>query len=620
MINDTLGWACGTNNSLIKTTDGGQTWQTVTTPGYSSDYWWIDFMDEEYGFLACNNGIVLKTIDGGNTWQQIQAGAGSDLFSVDIIDSLHIATAGVGGRMNYSSDGGNNWVQHDNMAYYPAINCIKFVNADTGYVVGDDYGLRKTTNRGNSWFVPGFNDIGEYEIDLHADGYGFAAGTSLRLDKTINGFDNWQRLIMNDNFVDVDFINDQVGYIVGTTYTGWPFLKTTDGGENWFTVPNYPDSIMGTLSTVYFIDSLHGFLGGATLIYTTDGGETWTEANGITNGISKIFFINNQTGWAAGEQRIFKTTDGGINWNEQANSITDSFTSLYFKDSLNGWATNRYLWQTTDGGNNWIERTDLPSYLFSKDIYFIDSVGFVTNLLELEKTTDAGNNWFTQFNSTYIIRTLGWLTNKHGFIIGDGVYETEDTGETWNEIISLRNIGLIRINNPYPYVGYAVGYNGLIYNYIDTTYTPVELTNFVANQTNNNIKLSWATVSETNNKGFEIERQDVSRQLSVGNWKKIGYVQGKGTTTEPQSYSFNDKDITNGKYKYRIKQIDFNGTYKYSKEIEINISIPLKFSLSQNYPNPFNPSTNIGFTIPDFGFVTLKIYDVLGREVKITCK
>ena len=119
-----------------------------------------------------------------------------------------MAAAGESGKMVYSEDGGLNWAEHNNLGFYPEINSISFVNQDTGYVVGDNFGLRKTTNRGNSWFVQGFNDIGEYQIDLHQEGFGYAAGTNLRLDRTLNGFDNWQRLIMNDNFVDVCFVSE----------------------------------------------------------------------------------------------------------------------------------------------------------------------------------------------------------------------------------------------------------------------------------------------------------------------------------------------------------------------------------------------------------------------------
>ncbi len=96
MLNDTHGWVCGTNNSLIKTTDGGQSWQRVSTPGYSNDYWWLEYMNENYGFIAAN-GKILRTTDGGNNWEIIQAGDSYPLFCVNVIDSLHIAAAGYGG-------------------------------------------------------------------------------------------------------------------------------------------------------------------------------------------------------------------------------------------------------------------------------------------------------------------------------------------------------------------------------------------------------------------------------------------------------------------------------------------------------------------------------------------
>jgi len=138
---------------------------------------------------------------------------------------------------------------------------------------------------------------------------------------------------------------------------------------------------------------------------------------------------------------------------------------------------------------------------------------------------------------------------------------------------------------------------------------PVELTSFSANSINGNIILNWSTASEINNRIFEIERRNESSSFIT-----IGYVEGKGTTTEQQEYSFIDKNISAGKYLYRLKQIDFDGTFEYSNEIEVDAA-PLSFSLEQNYPNPFNPSTKISYSIPHKSFVTLKIFDPLGSMV-----
>ncbi|HSD62646.1 MAG TPA: T9SS type A sorting domain-containing protein, partial [Ignavibacteriaceae bacterium] len=92
-------------------------------------------------------------------------------------------------------------------------------------------------------------------------------------------------------------------------------------------------------------------------------------------------------------------------------------------------------------------------------------------------------------------------------------------------------------------------------------------------------------------------------------------VEGNGTTTEPKSYSFTDGNVTSGKYSYRLKQINFDGSFEYSKEVEVEVNYKLEFSLSQNYPNPFNPSTMIKYSIPKDGYVNLKIYNTLGQQV-----
>lgn len=153
---------------------------------------------------------------------------------------------------------------------------------------------------------------------------------------------------------------------------------------------------------------------------------------------------------------------------------------------------------------------------------------------------------------------------------------------------------------------------------------PVELTSFTAFVNDQKVQLKWITATELNNSEFAVERK-----IDGNEWRKIGLVNGNGTTLESHMYSFND-DVSslisnNEKIFYRLKQIDFDGSFEYSNTLEVALSASDKFTLVQNYPNPFNPSTKIKYSIPSVSSiptgrernlnVTLKVYDILGNEI-----
>jgi hypothetical protein len=141
---------------------------------------------------------------------------------------------------------------------------------------------------------------------------------------------------------------------------------------------------------------------------------------------------------------------------------------------------------------------------------------------------------------------------------------------------------------------------------------PVTILSFTASVEKNNVQLFWTTETEVNNSGFRVERMNTKDN----NWKEVWFIQGHGTASEPHNYTFTDKKLQSSIYKYRLKQIDFNGNYEYfSLENDVIISAPNNFSISQNYPNPSNPKSKIDYEIPLTGKVSIKLYDMLGREV-----
>jgi len=181
------------------------------------------------------------------------------------------------------------------------------------------------------------------------------------------------------------------------------------------------------------------------------------------------------------------------------------------------------------------------------------------------------------------------------------------TGGRW-DIIKIGNVDYDAMNE----VVYGDGIGGLHpLTIIDVNgQLPVELKSFTASVSHAGVNLTWSTATEVNNSGFEIQRK-----AEKGDFVTVGFVIGKGTTTNISNYSYLDKGLALGTYSYRLKQTDLNGSHTFSDAINVNMNLPVEFSLEQNYPNPFNPSTVIKFSVPEKSNVTVKVFSVTGQEV-----
>lgn len=254
------------------------------------------------------------------------------------------------------------------------------------------------------------------------------------------------------------------------------------------------------------------------------------------------------------------------------------------------------------GSNSFIES-------FSGDIIngpvIVTGAGIIHNTtgytLEFFSIDPTGDN-LSSFSNGYIAGQITFLADYLGLSYDEARMLARNTASLHGDYDYFDGFGRININEA-----------------INVT-LPVELSLFTATMDANHVSLNWRTETETNNLGFEVERK-FSLNTSTNNldskWVKIGFIPGHGTTTDSKEYFYLDDIslISSTTFVYRLKQIDFDGIFKYSDQIFVENTSPKDFELKQNYPNPFNPSTSIRFTIGKQQFVVLKVFDVLGEEI-----
>lgn len=495
-------------------------------------------------------------------------------------------------------------------------------------------GYGYTADGGQSWTFPGVIEPGVFRSDpvLSSDAEGNFYYNSLTNDPTFmchvfkssDGGATWDGGTFaqggDKQWMTIDKTN---GPGLGNFYAFWTqsfsvcypgfFTRSTDNGgsfESCTEIPNYP--YWGTLTVgpegeLYVGGSTGSDFLVAKSINAQNAGETiiW-DLSTVVNLDGFISFGGGPNpGGLLGQTIIAVDTSNGtyhgnvyLLCSVQRNSTSDPLDVMFAKSSDGGVTWSSPMKVNDDPGTSAYQWFGTMSVAPNGRIDVIwldtrDNPGTYLSALYYSNSKDGGETWSPNERlSDFFDPHVGWpQQNKMGDYF-DMVSENNGAHLSW-----------------------AATFNGeqdVYYSFItDTTIVPVELLSFTASAEANVVTLDWSTATELNNHGFEIERSS-----DKTNWRLIGFREGKGSTSEPQKYSFSDilSEIAPSKLYYRLKQLDFSGDFEYSNIVEIEI-VPSEFSLAQNYPNPFNPSTNISYQLPAYGFVSLKVYDVLGNEV-----
>ena len=345
---------------------------------------------------------------------------------------------------------------------------------------------------------------------------------------------------------------------------------------------------------------------------STNNGTSWTEVNsGLTNSDVLSLAVGGTNLFAGTWGGVFLSTNNGTSWTAVNSGLTNSFVLSLAVSGMNLFAgTSGGVFLSTNNGTSWTAIGLTNSYVYSLDVSGTNLFAGTSGGVFL--STNNGTSWTAvgltnSFVSSLAVSGMNLFAGTSG-----GVFLSTNNGTSWTEV----NSGLTNFDVSSLVVSgtnlFAGTWGGGVWRQPLLEMIPVELISFIATANGKEVTLVWSTATELNNQGFEVQRKFGSNDFVT-----IGSVKGNGTTTSPNHYSFVDKLIDVGKYFYRLKQIVFDGTFEYSKEIEVEVRVLDKFTLEQNYPNPFNPVTTIGYVLQEKSNAKVTILNSLGEEIAV---
>jgi len=576
------GLAGGEAGKLARTTNAGLTWDTITT-GESGIIYGMHFINANTGFFSTSTGgNIRKTTNAGLNWTAISTGATATLYSVFALNNDTIYVTTTAGNIRYTTNGGTNWTIQSTGASVTLYD-VHFKDGNTGWVCGSSTAIRVTTNGGVNWTQTStglptstFYDVAYASGVTDAD-YVYVSGNSFYAFRSSNYGTTWDTVSIagTQTYVSTQYSFDRNANNM-TIVGAFGLINTsTNAGANW--TAHNPLNYSGTLNDVW-CDNMNGkviavgTVAQYPIIVSTNGGSSWifNTSTNVTFTCYGIKMLNPTTGYVTGaSSKLAKTTNGGLNWD--TSTVYSTATTMYnvdFANTSTGWisgASGR-IFKTSNAGANWeLQTTGITNTLYNIDMHDANTGWFVGTTGSLRKTTDGGTTWTAQTpGTTSSLYDIQMFDANTGYLCGlsGTVRKTTNGGANWDTVAVPFTSSLYMLSFSNVNTGFIAGASGLTYR--------------------------------TSNGGSVWEVLNTAGSTTNGIYAK-GYDSAYAVASLAGVFKL------------------FNPL---TGEITWNNEIPVQYTLSQNYPNPFNPKTVIKFGLPKAARVTLKVYDILGKEVE----